>query len=76
MLTPDASVDTLRVASCTMRTSPEVVTKRLASSLLSASPSGRLKVALVPTPLVEPATPLPSSVLTSPTGVTARMRLL
>ena len=39
-------------------------------------PTGPLKVADVPMPLVPPATPLPASNDTDPDGVTMRIRLL
>ncbi len=41
----------------------------------TATPQGRSKVAPVPTPLVNPRTPLPACVVTTPPGVTLRILL-
>ncbi len=44
--------------------------------LSTATPVGRLNEAPVPTPLANAADPLPASVVTTPPGVTLRMRWL
>jgi hypothetical protein len=43
---------------------------------ITANPAGWLKLAAAPAPLAKVALPLPASVVTTPRGVTCRMRLL
>ena len=43
---------------------------------ITATPAGQLKLAVVPVPSAKEASPLPASVVTTPRGVTSRMRWL
>ena len=43
---------------------------------ITATPVGMLKLAAVPVPSVNASLPLPASVVTTPSGVTSRMRWL